>query len=621
MKQKPKLKVLALTILFVAITTAISCNEEDPEPIVITIADFSETMDENPTSGSIGTVQASTNRGEIVYSLSNEDPSGAMSINASTGELLVRDRGLFDYESRTSITATVVATVEDVSEEASVVITLNDLDDAMVSIEDATFSIAENPAANSEIGVVIGTSDQGDVTYSILSQEPEGAIAVDEVSGSVTVADASIFDFEVHQTVTATIRAAFGSISADATVTINITDLTEIVAEDFETTIPEAPEEGTVLGTVDIDVQEGVELSYSISSEEYEGSLAINDQGQLSVLERNHFDFETDPEVTATVRVTGGGLTAQLNVVITLTDRAGLLFERITDDAPWGNRTSATITEFDNKLWFIGGFGSALTRGIYSSFDGITWQQMTADDDDVANRNGHMTIVYNDSLRVMSGSNQSSGRWQDVRSSLNGEQWVLDFDNVPSTRWGAQAIVFDGQAWIIGGHFLGSGPFPTREWYNDIWRSNDGINWTQEVAEAVFGQRAGHQIVEFNGRLIMTGGNRQSTYYDDVWESTNGTAWTEVNTNGTFPRVGFHQMVVYNGKIYSIGGHTGTLSPKQDVIVSEDGVTWTNAEMVGDEYLGRVSHSAIVFDGSIWLFGGSISASDRPADIWRVTEL
>jgi hypothetical protein len=72
------------------------------------VANFTTTIDENPTSGfSLGTVEASTTQGTIVFSLSQQSPNQALEINASTGELSVLTASLFDFETNPTITALV----------------------------------------------------------------------------------------------------------------------------------------------------------------------------------------------------------------------------------------------------------------------------------------------------------------------------------------------------------------------------------------------------------------------------------------------------------------------------------------------------------------------------------
>ena len=105
-----------------------------------------------------------------------------------------------------------------------------DVNEAPV-INDATFSIAENPAANAAVGNVGATDpNAGDtLVYSITAGNGTGAgaFAIDS-SGNITVADTSQIDFESTQSFTLTVEVSDGGSPEEtdtATVTINVTDV------------------------------------------------------------------------------------------------------------------------------------------------------------------------------------------------------------------------------------------------------------------------------------------------------------------------------------------------------------------------------------------------------------
>jgi hypothetical protein len=73
----------------------------------IGVQNFTTTINENPTNGqSLGTVQA-TGDGTLTCSITTQTPSGALGINSSTGELTVANNALFNFETNSTITATI----------------------------------------------------------------------------------------------------------------------------------------------------------------------------------------------------------------------------------------------------------------------------------------------------------------------------------------------------------------------------------------------------------------------------------------------------------------------------------------------------------------------------------
>ena len=243
MKKYFKKKKLELISLF-GLLLLFSCGgggDDDvqtttPAPVaaVITAADLAVAIPENPeANASLGTVQASVNTGSLQYSLTSQSVAGALAINASTGAVTVADATLFDFETVQSLTANIRITSGSVSEDVTVTITLTDVDeviDTVITASDLAVSIDENPIAGATIGTVQASVNTGSLQYSLTSQSVAGALAINASTGAVTVADATLFDFETVQSLTANIRITSGSVSEDVTVTITLTDVDELGA-------------------------------------------------------------------------------------------------------------------------------------------------------------------------------------------------------------------------------------------------------------------------------------------------------------------------------------------------------------------------------------------------------
>lgn len=98
----------------------------------------------------------------------------------------------------------------------------------LITADDLNTSIDENPANGTIIANFNATVSQGSITYAIASQSVSGAIAIDANTGTVSVADASAFDYETNSSITGKIKIT----SADAlekevnfTITINDVDM------------------------------------------------------------------------------------------------------------------------------------------------------------------------------------------------------------------------------------------------------------------------------------------------------------------------------------------------------------------------------------------------------------
>ena len=106
-----------------------------PVEVTITASDFSTTLEENPTASAvIGSVQASVSNGSLSYAWVSQSVEGAMTINASTGEISVSTPNVFDFESNTVITGVVQITSGNVVEEITVTINITDVNEEVTSL-------------------------------------------------------------------------------------------------------------------------------------------------------------------------------------------------------------------------------------------------------------------------------------------------------------------------------------------------------------------------------------------------------------------------------------------------------------------------------------------------------
>ena len=215
--KKKKLELISLFSLLLLLSCGGDGGDDDyvqttaPEPIatVITATNLAVAIPENPeANASLGIVQALVNTGSLQYSLTSQSVAGALAINASTGAVTVADATLFDFETVQSLTANIRITSGSVTEDVTVTITLTDVDETsatVITVSDLAVSIDENPIAGASIGTIQASVNTGSLQYSLTSQSVAGALVINASTGAVTVADATLFDFEVVQSLTANV--------------------------------------------------------------------------------------------------------------------------------------------------------------------------------------------------------------------------------------------------------------------------------------------------------------------------------------------------------------------------------------------------------------------------------
>jgi predicted outer membrane repeat protein len=292
---------------------------------------------ENSSSGTVvGTLSATDpdGAGSLTYQLVSSSVSGAFTINASTGRITVASSSALNHETRTSIELQVRVTDSGnpaLSTTAPVTILITDVNEAAPNISDRTLTIAENTANGVVIGTITGTDadTRQNLTYSIASSTRPGAFTINPVTGQITVADATLLNYESTTRITLTVSVTDSgtpSRSDTATVTINLTNVNEAPVVNAQTfTIAENTANGTTVGTVAAsDPDSGQSRTFSIASGNTSSAFAINSStGRITVNNKAALDYEVRTSFSLVVRVRDNGnpnLSTDAVITINLTN-------------------------------------------------------------------------------------------------------------------------------------------------------------------------------------------------------------------------------------------------------------------------------------------------------------
>ncbi len=102
-------------------------------------------------------------------------------------------------------------------------------DSTALSAQNFVTTVDENQAGATSLGT-IQASGQGALSFSITSQTPVGALAINASTGELTVADASAFDYETNTVISATVSVIDSQSTVTATVAINLNDMDNIMS-------------------------------------------------------------------------------------------------------------------------------------------------------------------------------------------------------------------------------------------------------------------------------------------------------------------------------------------------------------------------------------------------------
>ena len=226
----------------------------------------------------------------------------------------------------------------------------------------------------------------------------------------------------------------------------------------------------------------------------------------------------------------------------------------------------------------------------------------------------------------------------DVWRSADGIHWTAASKKVP---WGNRAlhhtVAFVGKLWVMGGQTLPQYASEVSEsiFYNDVWRSEDGVNWVQVTESAPWAPRgmiSGGGV--FEGRMWLLGGGTYETedvpyrtFYNDVWSTADGESWTRHVEFAPWAARQYHSVAVFDDKMWvtfgaessvdNIGGYNSAA-----IWYSSDGINWY--QFIGyPAPMKRHATSVFVFDNALWVGAGDNSMTsywDGGPDIWRLKQ-
>jgi len=289
-------------------------------------------------------------------------------------------------------------------------------------------------------------------------------------------------------------------------------------------------------------------------------------------------------------------------------------------NGPWHKSEGLMVSSVGDRMILTGGrshLGTVFQGGedYYWTTDGINWTH-GPEDTKWGKRAYHIMIGPNeDGCIFLMGGQTFNHFYNDVwRSCDAGDTWdeIVPDGEAP---WGARAglggTMHNGKLFIAGGCFdkVDFDPGFFREFYGDVWSSEDGKTWTLETESPGWIGRSGGRLVSFQGKLFMVAGEigfTDNTQLADVWSSSDdGKTWDLVTEHPAYtPRSG-HGVVTYGGYMILIAGWPQL----SDMWYTTDGADWkltTGLPWNCDSmHCGKYDFWPVVHKNKLYLFGGS----------------
>ena len=331
-----------------------------------------------------------------------------------------------------------------------------------------------------------------------------------------------------------------------------------------------------------------------------------------------------DPGFPTRRAIVGGAAVAGIVMALSYRPTPDRAWTRLTGKAPWFPRDGAALLFHNDRLWLFGGSRKSQELDIgdgWSSVDGIDWRKEV--DRAAWTPSGQsMSSSFAGRMWRMGGFVENKSRFipiGEIWSSVDGRTWTLA-TTAPAwrPRGGGALVVHNEKLWLLGGtrHPRNEGDQPA---FSDVWSTENGVDWTEVMANAPWRPRSLHSVVVHNGQLWVMGGGhwgKNPTLYRDVWSSFDGIKWKEHSSEVAWPGRIWATATSYNGLLWIMGGFIA--KPRggtNDIWYSDDGRDWY-PYLAAKPWPSRMAHSSIAFNDRLWVLAGS--NSDYFNDIWSL---
>ncbi len=340
-------------------------SELNVAPVFTDGTTITRTIAENTAADTnIGSPVSATdaNNDTLTYTLTGTD-AASFSIVSTTGQL--KTKAALDYETKMSYTVTITVSDGNLTDTISVTINVTDVDENRAPVftdgESTTRSVAENTAANTNIGTAVSATDADDdtLTYTLTGTDA-AAFSIDSTSGQLRTKSA--LDYETKKSYSVSITVSDSRRTDSISVTINITDVDETPATTTKDT--SSPNKAPVFADGDsttrtvaentgsgVDIGSAVSatdtdtdtLTYSLNGTDASSFSIDSSSGQLRT--SASLDYETKESYSVTVEVSDSkGGSDSISVTINVTD----LDETAPNNAPVFTTDSTTRSIAEN---------------------------------------------------------------------------------------------------------------------------------------------------------------------------------------------------------------------------------------------------------------------------------
>mgnify|MGYP000530704194 CR=1 FL=1 len=298
-----------------------------------------------------------------------------------------------------------------------------------------------------------------------------------------------------------------------------------------------------------------------------------------------------------------------------------LEFDLTTNQDQMGDFANKAMTVFNGHVWAFGGSDDYVTEGdstnqLWNSSNGVNWASVNTNSTlSPLGRHGLTLTSFNGKMYLIGGEDNDHNILSDIWETSDGINWTNTLATAPFGQVaGHSTIVFNGNMYVIGINYTTGN--------TKIWSTTNGSNWTEENSNA-FPALKRYKTVVLNNAMYVIGSEKiTGVMSNEIWRSTNGSTWTLISQSSSnpLPALRRHTATIYNNKAFVIGGLTTSGTQTNNIYYSEDMETW-NLYTDTNPLEAIDSHCSLIYNSELWVFGGSRPGSlGRTGKIWRIME-
>jgi hypothetical protein len=267
------------------------------------------------------------------------------------------------------------------------------------------------------------------------------------------------------------------------------------------------------------------------------------------------------------------------------------------------------VLAFNGELWMTS------RTNAWSSKDGLRWEHYGKTD--TTERIWHAIVYFKDRLWYFGGLRYADRvPVNEIWSSADGKSWTGSRTAPWSPRKEHTVVAFGDRLWLFGGADKVKSDFTTEHALNDIWSSEDGLNWTEVTGAAPWAAREGPPVLVLGDAMFLVGAQGKA----DVWRSTDGANWTLLTRAAPWGARSGYGSASFDGRLWVFGGWKNKpTNALNDVWYSSDGESWTR--QTEHAPWGPRGPLSVVFKDRLWIYSGKHTGARDSwgGDIWTMS--